>query len=79
MSMRPPLPAALVDRSNEAGGQQSASPFNLSDTNFPLGFHLAEHYGRHARKPRPFGSTKARASVPIRGGERSCHASHSLL
>jgi hypothetical protein len=33
----------LVDRSNEASGQQSASPFNLSDTNCRIGFHLAEH------------------------------------
>ena len=62
--MRPPLPAALVDRSNEAGGQQSASPFNLSDTNFPLGFHLTEHYGRHARKPRPVREHKGQGFCP---------------
>jgi hypothetical protein len=49
---------------NGAGGQQSASLFNLSDTNFPLGFHLAAHDAAdHARKPWPSGH-KGRGFCP---------------
>jgi hypothetical protein len=44
---------------NEARVRQSASPFNLSDTNFAIGLHPAEHTRLTAEAPAPHPKTGA--------------------